>query len=359
MGQILGLGNTHSPPLLLPPGGSMKMFDDALNAKNASSYYQDKANWPSEMIRELGLDHGQSSAIKHRQRQIDCFKQQRAMLDDFNPDFVIIFGDDQYENFQEDIIPPFCIFGLDDQFITKPWVNARYGNNGNAWNLPNDWEFKLNGHREGAKYLATQLMHMDFPIAYAYRLLHQDTLPQAFQNTAMFLDYEMKGFPYPVIPFQINSYGSDVIRTRGRSRAFLFENLPQSGLPDPPAPSNAMCMGLGEKLATIILKSDFKVALIGSASWSHSSLSSNTQQIIPDHASDRMLLDAMKAGNYDYWKNLNRETIEAAGQHEILNWMPLIGAMKALGRKAVVQDYIETYLFQANKVFAYFPEEQP
>jgi len=41
------------------------------------------------------------------------------MLDKFNPEFVIVFGDDQFEKFQVDIIPMFCIFDLDDQFITK------------------------------------------------------------------------------------------------------------------------------------------------------------------------------------------------------------------------------------------------
>lgn len=33
----------------------------------------------------------------------------RAAIDDFKPDFVLIWGDDQYENFREEIIPPYCI----------------------------------------------------------------------------------------------------------------------------------------------------------------------------------------------------------------------------------------------------------
>ncbi len=31
----------------------------------------------------------------------------RAAIDEFKPDFVVIWGDDQYENFKEDIVPPF------------------------------------------------------------------------------------------------------------------------------------------------------------------------------------------------------------------------------------------------------------
>ena len=82
----------------------------------------------------------------------------------------------------------------------------------------------------------------------------------------------------------------------------------------------------------------------------------NTGHIIPDHASDRRLLEAFRNGDYDYWRSLSGEQIEAAGQHEILNWMPMMGAMSVQQRKPVVLDYAETYLFQANKVFAYFPQ---
>ena len=46
----------------------------------------------------------------------DEFRAVRKALDDFNPDLVLIWGDDQYENFREDIIPAFCVLGLDERF---------------------------------------------------------------------------------------------------------------------------------------------------------------------------------------------------------------------------------------------------
>jgi predicted class III extradiol MEMO1 family dioxygenase len=113
-------------------------------------------------------------------------------------------------------------------------------------------------------------------------------------------------------------------------------------------------MDLGEKLAKIILESKYSVALIASASWSHASLSSNSKNIIPDHDSDQKLLKSLLEGDYEYWRKLSRQTMENAGQHEILNWMPLMGAMSYLNKKPVLQDYVDTYLFQANKVFVYF-----
>ena len=36
----------------------------------------------------------------------------------FEPDFVVIFGDDQYENFRETIIPPFCILAYEESEST-------------------------------------------------------------------------------------------------------------------------------------------------------------------------------------------------------------------------------------------------
>ena len=36
---------------------------------------------------------------------IDEFRKIRRELDAFKPDFVLIWGDDQYENFREDCVP--------------------------------------------------------------------------------------------------------------------------------------------------------------------------------------------------------------------------------------------------------------
>jgi hypothetical protein len=45
-------------------------------------------------------------------------------------------------------------------------------------------------------------------------------------------------------------------------------------------------------------------------------------------------------------------TLEDAGQHEVLNWYCLAGAMEALGRKPDECDYAETWAFVAGKCIA-------
>jgi hypothetical protein len=47
--------------------------------------------------------------------------------------------------------------------------------------------------------------------------------------------------------------------------------------------------------------------------------------------------------------------MEAAGQHELLNWLCLAGAMAELGRSAEIVDYVESWVFNSNKCFAVFP----
>ena len=55
----------------------------------------------------------------------------------------------------------------------------------------------------------------------------------------------------------------------------------------------------------------------------------------------------------------NRETtttdqIEASGEHEVLNWFCLLGAMEALGRKPDKATFIETWALVSPVVFAHY-----
>ena len=42
-------------------------------------------------------------------------------------------------------------------------------------------------------------------------------------------------------------------------------------------------------------------------------------------------------------------------QHEMLNWMALMGAMETLDRRPVVHDYVETHIFMSEKCFVSYP----
>ena len=115
-----------------------------------------------------------------------------------------------------------------------------------------------------------------------------------------------------------------------------------------------MCMDLCRLLAQILAASPYRAALIASSSWSHAALASNTNRMIPDHEADRRMLEAFRKGDYAYWRAQTTREMTAAGQHELFNWMMLAGAMEEQKRKPTIDDYVETYLFQSNKVFASF-----
>ena len=62
-----------------------------------------------------------------------------------------------------------------------------------------------------------------------------------------------------------------------------------------------------------------------------------------------------KKGDYGAWHRYTTDQIEDNGQHEVLNWFCLLGAMEELGRKPDRATFIETWAFVSPAVFAYYP----
>ncbi|MBV9860452.1 MAG: extradiol ring-cleavage dioxygenase [Alphaproteobacteria bacterium] len=360
MAEILGLGVTHWPTLLQPDEALTGIFRYSLTAPNVPPTFKDPANWPAGMIAELGDDEGLAAARRCGERFANDFRAIRKILDDFAPDLVLVWGDDQYENFREDIVPAFCLHGYDPEFEVRPWQHGHdpsrsgVGGKRNRWGEPADWVLRLRGHRDAAKALATGLIERGIDMAYSYKPLH-DPLAHAFTNTFLYLDWDRAGFPYPVIPFSINCYGSTLLHAKG-GLAALFKPLREAGeLPDPPAPPPWRCMQMGAAVAEILAASRYRVALIASSSWSHSFLCEKNGWLWPDHEGDRLLFDALSRGDYETWRRRPLAEMERSGQHEMLNWMALVGAMEALGRKPVIHDYMETFILASNKCFLSFP----
>jgi hypothetical protein len=306
------------------------------------------------MRAEYGADQGLAAARRHRDLLVAGFRETRRRLDAFAPDVVLIWGDDQYENFKEDVVPPFCVLAY-DRMEHKPWADARRGDAGNVWNEAGDTTFTYRGHRDAAKFVASSLLDAGFDVAYAYRPLHHP-LAHAFMNTLLFLDYDRVGFPYPVVPFSVNCYGARVISQRGSAAAFA--DLPDEERLDPPSPPPWRCFDLGRAVARALAQSPWRVALIASSSWSHAFLTPKHQLLYPDVVADRALYEKLRVGDYAAWRSLPRESLEASGQQEMLNWMCLAGAMAELERQPDMTRFIETYIFNSNKCFAAFSARQ-
>jgi len=148
VGEILGLGLTHYPPLVGRDENMAGILRTILRDPGLPERYRDPANWPAPMRREYGDDGGTASAAAHRAWLVRHFRDARKTLDDFRPDVVVIWGDDQHENFTDDVIPPFCVLAYDA-------VEARHRNRDvetpNVWGEGPDTVFRITGHREAGK----------------------------------------------------------------------------------------------------------------------------------------------------------------------------------------------------------------
>ena len=107
-------------------------------------------------------------------------------------------------------------------------------------------------------------------------------------------------------------------------------------------------------MARAAARSQWRVALIASSSWSHSFLVAKHAGMYPDVESDRRFYAALKAGEWDLWRNVTIEEAEDRGHHELLNWFCLAGAMAELGRKPEYSMFQESWITNSDRVFAAF-----
>lgn len=352
MAEILGLGLSHYPPLSSPDPAMAAILRMTLADPGIPAEVRDPASWPAAAQAEWGDDHGTTGAAGHRAALVAEFRKMRQALDAFKPDVVVLWGDDQYENFKEDVIPPFTVCAYDDMDI-YPWRHAQASSmmdgKPNAWGEGPDKHYRLRGRRDIAKHLVSGLIGSGFDMAYAYKPLHHASLAHAFTNAILYLDYDRVGWDYPTIAVPINCYGRKVICARG----FMTDMGKPLEL-DPPGPSPKRCMDMGAATARILRESPWRVAVIASSSWSHAFLCDRTWRLRPDTPADRELYQALKEHDYTTWRNRSTEDFEAAGQQELLNWCPLLGAMDALGARLDYHSFVETHIFNSNKVFAVY-----
>src|SRR6266850_5679976 len=197
MGAILGLGVTHVPLLAGRDENMTRIVRRVLADPDLPERYRTPEGWPEAMRQEWGSDEGLEAARRHRKALVTWFARARRVLDDFAPDFVVVWGDDQYENFQEDIIPPFCVLAY-DTLAFQPF--KRLGKRPNIWGEPNDKVFTWRGQPRAGRFLAGKLLDAGIDMPYAYRPLHGDGVAHAFANTLLYLDLDRQGFSYPVLP---------------------------------------------------------------------------------------------------------------------------------------------------------------
>ena len=267
MAEILGLGCTHWPTLCLPNERLTDVLQPgARRARMSIRRARTRRTGRPSCSPNSATTTASAAAQRCGERFGNDFRAMRKILDDFNPDFVLVWGDDQYENFKEDIVPPFCVLGYDDEFDLQPWrPTAATARQAEPLGRARRLAMQLNGHREAAKHIATGLIERGIDMAYAYKPLHHP-MAHAFTNTFLYLDWDRQGFPYPVVPFAINCYGRNLIHAKGGFGHLFVPPRPEGEPGDPPSPQPWRCMDVGAAVAEVLARSPYRVALVASSS---------------------------------------------------------------------------------------------
>jgi hypothetical protein len=351
MGEIQGVGVPHDPSAMLPDADMSAILRHTLTSPRIPGGLRDAAAWPPAMRAEWGSDQGTTAAPGHRRRLVDAFRSVRREIEAFRPDFVLMWGADQYENFREDLLPPFCVFIL-DRVSCVPFREPEAGMpRRNIWGEAEDTAFSYHGHPAGGRHLVRRLLEDGFDVSHAFRVRDGRGLARAFVDTLLLLDHDRAGFPLPVVPFHVNALGSPAPRaqmgttTAGRGR----------GEAETLAPAPGRCFDLGRATARILAASPWRVSLVAAGSWSRAQLTDKHAWLYPDIEADRARLAELERGDLSAWRLLSRADLEDAGQHEMLSWLCLAGAMSELGRGAKIVDWVESRVFNSSKCFAVFP----
>jgi hypothetical protein len=154
--RFLGVGMTHYPLLAGTDEHMAGLLRYTLRDPDIPAAEKDPAHWPDSMRADWADDGGTVAAAQHRKVLRENLAQCRAALDEFSPDLVVVWGDDQYENFREEIVPPFCVLDYGDIEVPAFEVMNERGSP-NAWGRPDDTTVVLHGHATASRALASAL----------------------------------------------------------------------------------------------------------------------------------------------------------------------------------------------------------
>lgn len=298
---VIGLGTSHSPQL------SIRAKDwEYLLKKDQTDPRLDyqallKRAKPG-LEKELTLE-------KFRERDEACQKAIRTLGDALRAsqaDVVIIFGDDQQEQFHDDNMPMFSIYHgksipvvNDNKHRPAGWKDAER----RGWA---DTMSQYETEQDLANHLIRSLVDAEFDVARCNQLREEIGVGHAFSFLYRRL---LPGGALPMVPIMVNTYYP----------------------PNQPSPKRCYVFGQAVRKAIDSWPSERKVALMASGGLSH---------VVIDEEIDAMVIDGLKNKKPEVLFRLPRERLRG-GTSEILNWVALAGAME--NRELEFFEYVTTY----------------
>jgi 3-O-methylgallate 3,4-dioxygenase len=286
---VLGIGHSHTPQISVDP-----------------------EEWPS-----LGRTEEPSPHIPGNledQLQLDCFREKHTrvqgaierlgqLLSSTELDAIVIFGDDQHEQFNDDNMPSVAIYH-GERVEVRPRRPRPDGNFPTLHLEPTATEYP--NAASLAQHLISSLTEREFDVARTNQLRAERGIGHAFS----FLYQRLwPKCDVPIVPIMVNTYYP----------------------PNQPTPRR--CHDLGKAVRESIARWDGgkRVAVLASGGLSH---------IVIDEPLDMQVLDALGARDTRALHALPRELLKG-GTSEILNWVALDGAVGPLQMTLI--DYIPGY----------------
>ena len=298
---VLGVGTSHSPQL------SVRASDWAVLREKDE--HDPRLDYQKLVQRAKPNLDSELTSEKFRQRDEACQKAIKTLgdtLQKVNPDVVVVFGDDQHEQFQDDNMPTFAIY----HGKSLPVV-AHTGRNPAAWKTAEEggWAETAPEYEAGqglADHLIRALVDAEFDIARCNKLRPEIGVGHAFSFLYRRI---LPGGKLPMVPVMVNTYYP----------------------PNQPTPKRCYALGQAVRKAVESWDSDQRVVIMASGGLSH---------VVIDEEIDEMTIDGLRSKKPEILWRLPRERLWG-GTSEILNWIALAGAVESMELKYL--EYVTTY----------------
>ena len=298
---VIGIATSHSPQLSI----RAKDWDYLLKKDETDP----RLDYPSLLERAKPGLAAELTPEKFRERDQACLKAIKDLGDALhkaNADVVVVFGDDQQEQFHDDNMPMFAIYHGQSLPVVRhnnlrpaAWKDAE--ERGWAETAP-----AYETDHELADYLVYALTEAEFDIARCNKLRAEIGVGHAF---SFLYRRVLPGGKVPMVPIMVNTYYP----------------------PNQPTPKRCYAFGQAVRRAIESWDSNKRVAIMASGGLSH---------VVIDEEIDAMVIDALKNKKPEVLFQLPRQRLRG-GTSEILNWVALAGAME--NRELKYFEYVTTY----------------
>jgi hypothetical protein len=298
---VIGIGTSHSPQL------SVRAKDwDLLLKKDQTD---PRLNYQSLLETAKPGLATELTEEKFRQKDQACQAAIKVLGDALSAakaDVVVVFGDDQQEQFHDDNMPMFAIYHGKDLPVVKhnnlrpaAWKDAEergWADTAPEYETASDLADHLIRALTDAEFDITRCnkLRAEIGVGHAFSFLYRRILP---------------GGKLPMVPVMVNTYYP----------------------PNQPTPRRCYAFGQAVRKAIESWSNDKRVALMASGGLSH---------VVIDEEIDQMVIDGLKNKKPEVLFQLPRQKL-CGGTSEILNWVALAGAMES--RQLKYFEYVTTY----------------